>query len=159
MGIDGNITDNIIRSLMYSRKSGRQSMEPWETPAWTGYSCEYFPSRNDGLFCFISIFKFGSFKNSFAMITSLSELYFRFRRFILLVQTKKWFLWTMVAAQAAENHGDEWGLTWYLQWNEGYIHQFQTELAAAEAPSLKASSYGTSLKWLWRPSQSEQEKS
>ena len=33
--------------------------------------------------------KFGSFKNPFAMINSLSELYFRFRRFILLVQTKK----------------------------------------------------------------------
>ena len=29
---------------------------------------------------------------------------------------KKWFLWTMAAAQAAENHGDEWGLTWYLWW-------------------------------------------
>ena len=28
---------------------------------------------------------------------------------------KKWFLWTMAAAQAAENHGDEWGLTWYLR--------------------------------------------
>ena len=22
----------------------------------------------------------------------------------------------MVAAQTAEKHGDEWGLTWYLQW-------------------------------------------
>ena len=33
--------------------------------------------------------KFGSFKNPFATITSLSELYFRFRRFIVLVQTKK----------------------------------------------------------------------
>ena len=32
---------------------------------------------------------FGSFKNPFAAITSLSELYFRIRRFILLVQTKK----------------------------------------------------------------------
>ena len=29
---------------------------------------------------------------------------------------KKWFLWTMAAAQEAENHGDEWGLTWYLPW-------------------------------------------
>ena len=29
---------------------------------------------------------------------------------------KKWFLWAMAAAQAAENHGDEWGLTWYLRW-------------------------------------------
>ena len=27
---------------------------------------------------------------------------------------KKWFLWTMAAAQAAENYGDEWGLTWYF---------------------------------------------
>ena len=44
---------------------------------------------NDELFCFISIYKFGSFKNPFAMITSLTELYFRFRRFILLVQMKK----------------------------------------------------------------------
>ena len=32
---------------------------------------------------------------------------------------KKWFLWTMRAVQAAENHGDEWGLR-----DEGYIHQF-----------------------------------
>ena len=43
---------------------------------------------SDRLFLFISICKFGSFKNPFATITSLSELYFRFR-FILLVQTKK----------------------------------------------------------------------
>ena len=35
--------------------------------------------------CFISICKFGSFNNPFATITSLPELYFRFRRFILLV--------------------------------------------------------------------------
>ena len=41
------------------------------------------------LFCFISIYKFSSFKNPFATITSLSALYFRFRRFILLVLTKK----------------------------------------------------------------------
>ena len=39
--------------------------------------------------CFISIIKFGSFKNPFAMITSLSELYFRFRWFILLMQMRK----------------------------------------------------------------------
>ena len=41
------------------------------------------------LFCFISICKFGSFKNPFATITSLPELSFRLRRFILLVQSKK----------------------------------------------------------------------
>ena len=40
-------------------------------------------------FCFISICKFGNFKNPFAMITSLSELYFRIRRFILLVKMEK----------------------------------------------------------------------
>ena len=44
---------------------------------------------SDGLFCFISICQFGSFKNPVAIITSLSVLYFRFRRFILLVQMIK----------------------------------------------------------------------
>ena len=55
------------------------------------------------------------------------------------------------ATQAAENHGDEWASpdTFY----EGYIHQVptrthsQNSLAAAEAPSLKMSSHGTSLNW------------
>ena len=46
-------------------------------------------SGSDGLFCCISICKFDSFTNSFATISSLSELYFRFRRFILLVQIKE----------------------------------------------------------------------
>ena len=43
------------------------------------------------------------------MITSLSELYFRFKRFALLVKMKKKkrFLLAMAAAQAAENHEDE----------------------------------------------------
>ena len=40
-------------------------------------------------FCFISIYKCDSFNNPFATITSLSELYFRFQKFILLVQTVK----------------------------------------------------------------------
>ena len=44
---------------------------------------------NNKLFCFISICQFGSFKNSFATISSLSEFYFRIRRFILLVQMGK----------------------------------------------------------------------
>ena len=43
----------------------------------------------NGLFCLISVCKFGSLKNPFPTITSLSELYFRFRRFIFLVQMKK----------------------------------------------------------------------
>ena len=62
---------------------------------------------SNGLFCFISICKFDSFKNPFATITSLPELYFRFRRFILLIQIKKVISITMPAAQAAENHEDE----------------------------------------------------
>ena len=44
---------------------------------------------SNGLFCFISIWRFGRFKNSFAMITRLSELCLRIRRFIPLVQMKK----------------------------------------------------------------------
>ena len=44
---------------------------------------------SDGLFSFTSICKFGSFKSPFALITSLSELYFRFRRFILLAAQMK----------------------------------------------------------------------
>ena len=37
--------------------------------------------ESNGLFCFISICKFGSLKNPFAMITSMSELYFRIKIF------------------------------------------------------------------------------
>ena len=43
----------------------------------------------DGLFCFIIICNFGSFKNPFSLIAIMSEFYFRFRRFFLLVQTKE----------------------------------------------------------------------
>ena len=77
---------------------------------------------------------------------------------------KKWFLWTMTAAQAAENHGDEWSLTWYLRWGiytsvPTWTHS-QNSLAASEAlnlsfhEALKISFRGTSLKWSLRPSQS-----
>ena len=44
---------------------------------------------SDGLFCVITVCMFSSFKNLFATNHCLSELYFSFRRFILLVQTKK----------------------------------------------------------------------
>ena len=46
---------------------------------------------SDTFFCFISLCKFGSFKNPFTVITNLSELYFRIKRFIPLVQTKSDF--------------------------------------------------------------------
>ena len=44
---------------------------------------------SDGRFSFSSICKFGSFKNPFAKTTRLTELSFRFRRFILLVYKNK----------------------------------------------------------------------
>ena len=49
----------------------------------------------NGIFYFINICKFSSFKNPFATITSLSEIYFKSRRFILAVQKKSDFymLW------------------------------------------------------------------
>ena len=37
----------------------------------------------------LGTFEFDSFKNPFSTITSLSELYFRFSRFIVFAQTKK----------------------------------------------------------------------
>ena len=94
---------------------------------------------SERLFSFISIYKFGSFRHPFATITSLSGLYFGFRRFILLVQTKK---------VICMNHGDEGG--WYL-WGiytliPTWTHS-QNSLVAAEALSWKISSHGTSLKW------------
>ena len=45
--------------------------------------------EKDGLFCFIIICNFDRFENPFATIAIVSEFYFRFRRFILLVQTKE----------------------------------------------------------------------
>ena len=67
----------------------------------------------------------------------------------------------MAAAKAAENHGDEWGLTWYFQWGiytsiPNWTHS-ENSLATAEALSWKISSHGTSLKWSEKPSQSPQE--
>ena len=61
---------------------------------------------------------------------------------------KKWFLWTMTAAQAAENHGDEWGLTWYFLWGiYTWIPTWtQNSLKASKVASLNISCHGPSLK-------------
>ena len=53
---------------------------------------------------------------------------------------KRWFQWTMAAAQTAENHGDEWGLTWYLRWRiytsiPTWTHS-KNSLAAAETKHI-----------------------
>ena len=72
------------------------------------------------------------------------------------LESEDWFCWykTMAAAHAAGDHGDERGLTWYLQW--GIYKSIptrtysQNSLAKAEALGLKISSHDTSLKWSWR---------
>ena len=110
-------------------------------------------SKSDELFSFVGICKFGSFKNLFVTIINLSELYFRFRISIYLIQKKKgflllpfsWFLRTMPVAQAAEIHGVEWNLTWYLRWGiysliPAWTHS-ENSLAATEALNLKISPY------------------
>ena len=90
-------------------------------------------------------------KKYFAAITNSPKHSFRFRRLILLVKTNKWLLWTIAAAQSAENHGHEWGMWWYSRWGT-YTSvptwtYSQNSLAAAEAWSLKISSHWTCLKW------------
>ena len=57
----------------------------------------------------------------------------------------------MAATEVAENHGDVWGLTWYLQCDiytsvPTWSHS-QNSLPAAEALNLMISSHRTSLKW------------
>ena len=72
---------------------------------------------SDGLVCFISICKYDSFNNPFS--TLLACLNFNLdseNLFKICYKQKKWFLRPMAAALAAENHADEWGLTWYLRW-------------------------------------------
>ena len=65
----------------------------------------------------------------------------------------------MTAAQAAENYGDELGLTWYCRLGiyKPTWTQSKNSRAVAETLSLKVSSNGTSVKWSRRPSQSAQE--
>ena len=60
---------------------------PLFSNSWEVQGTKFLAS--DGLFCFIIICKFGSFKNPFATIAIMSEFYFRFRGFFLLVQTKE----------------------------------------------------------------------
>ena len=102
--------------------------------------------------CFISICKFDSFRTLLQQLIAYLNFTSDSEDLSCLYKWTKWFLWTMTAAQAAENHGDEWGWTWYLQWG---IHtsvptwtHLQNSLAAVEALCFKISSYGISLKWL-----------
>ena len=101
----------------------------------------------------ISICKLGTFKNPFAMITSLSKLYFRLRRFI--VDTTKKVIFTNYGSSTSSwKPRDDWDFTWYLQWGmytsiPTWTHS-QNSLAAAKALSLKISSHRISIKWSQR---------
>ena len=95
--IDGE--DNIFRSL--NRRGAEDFLllrallaicqKPREPSFWKVMDTFYFICK-----CTSS-----SFKNPFVTITSLPELCFRFRRYISWCKQKKWFRWTMAAAQAA----------------------------------------------------------
>ena len=77
---------------------------------------------SDRVFCFIS-----SFKKTFATITSQSELYFRFRRFICPFGTNEesdfYELWQQHKQLKTMEMNEAWPDIFY----EGYIHQFQPE--------------------------------
>ena len=100
---------------------------------------------SDGRFCFSSMLgKFGSFKNLFTTITSLSELYFRFRRFILLVKTKKsdfYELWQQHKQLKTMGMSEDWPNTF----NEGSIHKLQHEPHIKFTSSSRSTEHGTSL--------------
>ena len=75
-----------------------------------------------------------------------------------LYKRKKWFLCVITAAQTAGNHGDARVVTSYLQW--GIYTSISTRThsdGVAEAPSLKITFHGISLKWSQKPFQSTQE--
>ena len=109
---------------------------------------------SDGFFCFSSICKFGSFKNLFATITSLSELYLRIRRFFSLVQTKKvismnygsstssWKPWRWVRLDLILTMRDI-----YINCNLSSLTKYTSNRSIE---FIKISSYGASLKWSWR---------
>ena len=62
---------------------------------------------SDGLFCFVSICKFGSFKSLFATITNLSTLFYIQKIYSACTSKRSHFYELLAAAHAAENHGDE----------------------------------------------------
>ena len=90
---------------------------------------------SDRLSCLSSICKFLQWLLTYLNITLGSEDLFCWYK------QKKWILWNGAAAQAAENHGDEWSLTIYLQWEiyssiSPWAHS-QNWLAVAKALTLK----------------------
>ena len=60
-------------------------------------------------------------------------------------KNKKRFIWTMAAAKAAENHGVEWDLTWYLQW--GSDTNFKLKLLSKFTSSSRRAEFKGILPW------------
>ena len=101
---------------------------------------------SDEIFCFISICKFGCFKNSSETITSLSELYFRFRIFFLFVQTKKvtsmkygsstsgWKPWRWGLYYDVYSHEDVYSEPWHIQGQRHILTLVYSEPKAYSEP-------------------------
>ena len=112
--------------------------------------------------CYISICKFGSFRNPFATITSLSELYLRFRRFILLVQRRKKMISTNYGSSTSSWKPRRWVIIdliltmrdIYISYN---LNPFTKLTSSNRSIEFKDISHGTSLKWSRRLSQSARE--
>ena len=93
-----------------------------------------------------------------AVITSLSELYFRLRRFVLLVQTKKVI---SMNYDSSTSNWKPWSEAWlvfvfliFIFWSNNFsqnslvaVKPMSLMIVAAEAMGLMIYSYGTSLKW------------
>ena len=100
---------------------------------------------SDGLFCFISICQFSSFKNPFAMITSLSKLSLRSRRFILLVQMKKVFSINYGSSTSSLKPW-RWCDFTYLWWHT-YIHEFHPETILKFTNSSRSTKFKDIKHW------------
>ena len=115
---------------------------------------------SDGFFCFSSIASLVASRTLLQWLLACLNFTLDSEDLFCWYKWKEWFLWTMAPAQAVENHGDEWILTWYIWWGictsiSTWTHSQNSPAAAvAEVLSLKISSHETSLKSSQRPSQS-----
>ena len=140
----------------------------WIEEVWQIYLCwEHYISNSqkvmrakflgsNGLFCFISIYKFGSFKNPFATITSLSELYLRIRRFFCLVQTKKVISMNYGSSTSTWKPWRWVRLDLTFSMRDIYINSKVNPLTKFTSSS-RSTKFKNILKWSQRLSQSEQE--
>ena len=67
--------------------------------------------ESNGLFCFISISSLAASRTLLQQLLTCLNFTLDSENLSFWCKQKRWFLWTMAAAQAAKNHGDEWGWT------------------------------------------------